>query len=398
MSSAIEFLRRAYFFRNLPGDALEAVAAACVEASLPSGTVVFHEGEPGDRLFILLEGRVELWKGHETPREGHLVTHGPGRVFGEMALVDNLPRSATAIAVGDVQLLWLSRAQFHDLVRQYPELALSIMKSLSAIVRESNDSFVNDLHMRNRELENAYARLEEAQRELLLSERFSNLGKMANLILHDIRNPVSVMRGYAAMLHQMARDPESVHDVARRITMEADRLAHLSGELLDYARGEVRLDLCVVAPSHVARSAIRSITERYRNMDIALCVEDGGDSPVVMDRERMVRVLLNLLENARKACRDSGNVTLEIARTNGGVAMTVRDTGEGMPQEMVAHVFEPFVSLSREGGTGLGLVVVRSIVEAHGGTVVLTSRPGEGTEIRVELPGRIGHHPSDSKK
>lgn len=78
--------------------------------------------------------------------------------------------------------------------------------------------------------------------------------------------------------------------------------------------------------------------------------------------------------------------------------MTVRDTGEGMPQEMVAHVFEPFVSLSREGGTGLGLVVVRSIVEAHGGTVVLTSRPGEGTEIRVELPGRIGHHPSDSKK
>lgn len=133
-------------------------------------------------------------------------------------------------------------------------------------------------------------------------------------------------------------------------------------------------------------------------MDIALCVEDGGDSPVVMDRERMVRVLLNLLENARKACRDSGNVTLEIARTNGGVAMTVRDTGEGMPQEMVAHVFEPFVSLSREGGTGLGLVVVRSIVEAHGGTVVLTSRPGEGTEIRVELPGRIGHHPSDSKK
>jgi signal transduction histidine kinase len=385
MSEAVSFLKQTYFFGNLSDAALHAMVAACTGVYIPSGEVVFHEGDAGDRLFILLSGEVEVWRGYNRVEGSCLAVHGPGCVFGEMALVDDLPRSATAITAEDSALLFLLQQDFHGLVHEYPELALSVMRSLSAIVRTSNDSFVMDLRIRNEQLEDAYAQLEQAQLDLLRNDRLSNLGKMSNMILHDIRNPVAVLKGYAAMLHQSADDPVRVHDFARRIGIEAERLSHLAGELLDYTRGEMRLDLAVVLPSAVARAAVLYVEERHKPFSVVLNID--RDHPVVMDQNRMVRVLMNLLENAYKACKGGGEVSLTVKTPEAGVIFTVRDTGAGIPREMQDKIFEPFFSYDENGGTGLGLLIVRTVVETHGGTVQLSSSPGAGTEIVVSLPG-----------
>ncbi len=381
-----DFLRYAYFFRDLDESVIDAVARVCGEISFPSGEVIFREGEQGHTLFIVLAGEVGVWKHYGEKDESLLACYQTGRIFGEMALVDELPRSATAVTTQDSQLLYLRRGDFADLVRKYPDLALSIMRSMSAIVRESNDSFVADLYHRNQELENAYRKLEEAQSELLTHERLSNLGKMSNMILHDIRNPVSVLRGYADTLAMNADDPVRVREFAGRVKAEADRLGHLSGELLDYARGEIRLDLSVSTPADVIKTAVGYLAEELQRRRIEVITTVRNNTAVVVDFQRIVRALLNLLDNAGKACSDGGTVTITVERTEKSWILQVEDTGEGMPPDISKRIFEPFFSRSSRGGSGLGLVIVRNTVEAHGGTLKVHSVQGEGTTFTVEIP------------
>ncbi len=384
-----DLLRSAYFFRNLDDTVLQAVAERCDAVHFDQGAIIFEEGDQGDRLFIVLSGEVEVWKHAEADDASLLARYGAGRFFGEMALVDELPRSATAVAAAPSELLSLQRRAFVELVEAFPQLAESVMRSLSAIVRESNDSFVADLHHRNQELEAAYQQLELAQQELLEHERLSNLGKMSNMILHDIRNPVAVLKGYAQVLAAAADDPQRVAEIAARIGTEAARLGHLSGELLDYARGEVRLDMSVIAPSRIIREARIYVDEQIKGSDITLTVNVIDDTPFVADYQRMVRAVLNLLDNARIACKNGGRIIVGVTRSGNMVEFTVEDTGEGMSEATAARMFEPFFTTSNRGGTGLGTVIVRNIVEAHGGSLFVASRERVGTKVTARVPAGL---------
>ena len=390
MKAGRNFLRHAYFLRELDDSVIDAVARVCGEISFPAGETIFREGERGNTLFILLSGEVGVWKHYGMPDENLLARYQAGRIFGEMALVDELPRSATAVAMLDSNLLYLRRSDFAELVRKYPDLAVSIMKSMSAIVRESNDSFVADLHHRNEELVEAYRKLEKAQNELLAHERLSNLGKMSNMVLHDIRNPVSVLRGYADALNSSANDPERVREFARRVKIEADRLGHLSGELLDYSRGEVRLDLSVCSLTEIITTATGYLDEKFQKGGVELVLDVRQSTSVVVDFQRCVRALLNLIDNARKACAKGGRVTVSVDWDESSWSVRIEDTGEGMSAETKEHMFEPFFSESPKGGSGLGLVVVRNTVEAHGGTLTAESVLGEGTVFVVTVPLKAG--------
>lgn len=389
LGSSKDVLRTAYFFRNLDEPVLEAVAARCAAVQYRQGTVIFQEGDQGDRLFIVLSGEVEVWKHLGAADASMLARYGAGRFFGEMALVDELPRSATAVAAADSRLLSLHREAFLELVETFPPLATSVMRSLSAIVRESNDSFVADLHHRNQELELAYSQLEHAQQELLEHERLSNLGKMSNMILHDIRNPVAVLKGYSQMLSTVATDPAKIRDIAGRIATEAARLGHLSGELLDYARGEVRLDMSVITPSRIISEARIYVDEQIKGSQVSLTVDIKNDTPFVADHQRMVRAVLNLLDNARIACHHGGKIVVRADRHEEMVEFSVEDTGEGMSDEIAARMFEPFFTTSSRGGTGLGTVIVRNIIEAHGGSLFVVSREGVGTKVTARVPAAL---------
>ncbi len=385
-----EFLRHAYFFRELDDSVIDAVSRVCGEISFPAGEIIFREGERGNTLFIVLSGEIGVWKHYGMDDESLLFRNQTGRIFGEMALVDELPRSATAVAMEDSDLLYLRRDDFAQLVGRYPDLAISIMRSLSAIVRESNDSFVADLHRRNQELEEAYRKLEKAQNDLLAQERLSNLGKISNMILHDIRNPVSVLRGYADTLEKSANNPDRVREFAGRVKTEADRLANLAGELLDYSRGEIRLDLSVSNPSTIISTALEYLVHRLDAAGVTVSTEIRNDTAVVVDFQRMVRSVLNLLDNAGKACHSGDVISICADRSEQYWWFTISDTGEGMSEETRERMFEPFFSVSSRGGSGLGLVIVRNTVEAHGGKLSVQSALGKGTTFTVTIPVRAG--------
>ena len=200
MGEYYTFLRNVYFFKDLSDKEIGMIEGLCKEASYEGGDVIFLEGSRAEKFFIIIEGKAEVWKDYNTEEPGLLAVHGKGQLFGEMALIDELPRSATMVAGTFTRVLFLYRDEFHRIIQNNSSVAISIIKSVSSMVRKSNESFVEDLRAHNRELEETNKELQAAQKELIRAERLSNLGKLSSLILHDIRNPVAVLKGYAELI------------------------------------------------------------------------------------------------------------------------------------------------------------------------------------------------------
>ncbi len=380
------FLREAYFFKDLGDDEVRAIEALCKEDHYDRGQVIFRENAPAERFFIVLDGMVEVWKDYASPSPDLLAVHGQGHLFGEMALIDDLPRSATVVAKTDTKVLYLFRREFDRVLRERPAVALSILRSLSAMVRKSNESFVEDLRRRNEELEQAYRELQVAQDELVRNERLSTLGKMSSMILHDIRNPISILRGYGEMIQLVADDEEKVRQYATSSVREADRLNSLANELLDYSRGEIRLDVRVVPVDHLLTRLAQSIGERLESRGVTLELRNEVTEPMLLDEERMLRVLVNLCDNARKAMSRGDELLVAARICDAELEIIVRDTGEGMTEDVRERVFEPFYSSSPGGGTGLGMLIVKNVVEAHRGRISVESAPAAGTTVTLRLP------------
>jgi signal transduction histidine kinase len=384
------FLRKAYLFKGLSDEEIRLVASVCSEEEREAGDVIFVEGATADRFYIVIEGRVEVWKNYYDPKPDLLAVHGAGHFFGEMALIDELPRSATVVAKEKTRLLSLYRDEFRRLITERSSIALSVMTGISFMIRNSNDAFVEDLRERNTELERAYAQLKKVQAEQLRSERLSTLGKFSSLILHDIRNPLSALKGQLQLMQLQLDKPERLAQRIAACLGEVNRLERLASEFLDYSRGEIRLDMAIAKPSEIFAKLSSSIGERFESAGIRIATDISYDEPVIIDVERVLRALSNVADNARKAmARRSGAVLTLKSRTEGGMLiLEVADNGEGMSAEVLSHVFEPFYSASNQGGTGLGMLIVKNIVEAHGGTVRLGSKPGVGTRVVLSFPLR----------
>lgn len=382
------FLRRVYFFKDLGDEDIRLIASSCAEEEYAPGDILFVEGATADRFYIIIEGRVEVWKNFYDPKPDLLAVHGPGHFFGEMALIDELPRSATVVAKDRARVLYLYRAAFRRLITERSSIALSVMTSISFMIRSSNELFVEDLRKRNDELEGAYSELERIQGERLRSERLSTLGKFSSLILHDIRNPLSILKGQLQLMELHLDDAEKLRAHIRAGLAEVGRLERLAAEFLDYSRGEMRLELAPTTPRRILERLADAQRERLSAAGIAVEIEASWDEPLLLDEERMLRALHNVVDNARKAMPRGGTIRLGARREGERLVLEAADTGEGMGPDILDHVFEPFFSASGKGGTGLGMLIVKNIVEAHGGKVEIASERGKGTEVRFSLPLR----------
>ena len=389
MNDYFDFLRRIFFFKSLSDQEILLVAKACHEEHHSSGDILFQEGSAADRCYIVLEGRVEVWKDYTEAKPSLLGVHGPGHFFGELALLDELPRSATVVARENTRVLFLYREDFRNLIRDHSSIALSVMVSISFMLRSSNEVFLEDLKKRNIELEAAYRELEEVHADRLRNERLSTLGKFSSMILHDIRNPLSMLKGLLQLMILNIHDSEKLEVNIRNALAEVARLENLAAEFLDYSRGEIRLNLGVSTASWLFKRVEESIRERFRSSGLSVAVDCRLEDALLLDGERILRALLNVADNARKAMSPGGVLTLRAFPEGDANIFVLEDTGEGMSPEVLAHIFEPFYSSSKAGGTGLGMLIVKNVVEAHGGTVTVESEPGRGTRVRLSIPKRL---------
>lgn len=229
--------------------------------------------------------------------------------------------------------------------------------------------------------------LKRLQAEVERNRRLTELGNLAAGVAHEIRNPLSSIKGLATFLagRVPAEGPEG--EAARTMVGEVNRLSRVVSELLDYARpGAIKLGQADV--NAVVGSALRLADADIRAKDIQVEFRpDSGLGEVFVNKERLTQALLNLFLNAVQAMGRGGVLEVEVVRDAGGgmFGIVVRDNGEGMPEEVRASIFTPYFT-TKASGTGLGLAIVHQIVEGHGGTIDVQSRPGEGSEFSVWLP------------
>lgn len=214
-------------------------------------------------------------------------------------------------------------------------------------------------------------------------------------VSHELKTPLTSIQGFAqAMLDGAADSPQAIQRSANIIYTEADRLRRLVEGLLDLARLDAGLRALSRAPLDL-RLVLATTVEKFNLRATEKGVTLRGELPptlpaMVGDADRLAQVFTNLLDNALKHTPVGGSVTLAAAAVPGGVEITVKDTGPGIPPEDLQRIFERFYqvdkSRARPSGAGLGLTITKEIVEAHNGSIRVESVVGLGTKFIVRLP------------
>jgi two-component system phosphate regulon sensor histidine kinase PhoR len=215
-------------------------------------------------------------------------------------------------------------------------------------------------------------------------------------VSHELRTPLAGIRAAAETLQEGAIDdrPAAVEFLGH-IQRETDRMTQLVEELLELSRiesGAAPLRFAQVDVGQLARDAAERFARQADRAGLTLTASvEEGNLTVTGDGDRLEQALGNLVANAIKFTPERGSIEIEAAGTPDEVTISVRDTGMGIEPDQQARVFERFYKADRgrgSGGTGLGLAIVKHIVQAHGGSVALESRPGRGSTFSMRLPRR----------
>jgi signal transduction histidine kinase len=240
------------------------------------------------------------------------------------------------------------------------------------------------------------------QREAAQRERLSSLGRLSTVIAHEVRNPLMIIRASLSSLRGERVSARDVREAVADIDEETQRINRIVTEVLDFAK-PIRFDFAEASVNDVCKVSVAAAWAGDAQDDVRLEL-DPDMPPFVTDAERLRTALVNLLANARHAVQavaadrstpgritvlDEPAVVLRTAARPSGVVISVSDRGIGIAPADLPHVFDPYYT-TRRSGTGLGLPIAKNIVEGLGGTISVTSRVGEGTGVRIELPARAG--------
>jgi two-component system NtrC family sensor kinase len=235
----------------------------------------------------------------------------------------------------------------------------------------------------------AYRELKALQARLIQSEKMSSLGRMAASVAHEINNPLGGIVVFSCLLLEQTSQDFPGRRKLETIVREASRCRDIVRSLLDFARpgesGRQQADL-----NAIAQAALEVLKGQalFQGLEVVLQLQ-AGPLEIRCNASQLQQAFTNLLVNAAEAISDSGRITVRSWRDppTRRAAVSFTDSGCGIPPESLGQIFEPFFTTKQEGhGTGLGLAIVYGIVERHGGTIKVDSRPGQGTTFTVWLP------------
>jgi len=225
-----------------------------------------------------------------------------------------------------------------------------------------------------------------------LEDSFTRLSQFSADLAHELRTPISNIRGEAEVTLTRPRTSEDYRNVIESITGECERLSGIVENLLFLARAEAA-DRRIEKDIFPARTAIEKIASYYRTIgeERGISITNEGDCDVYADPLLFDRALSNLLDNALRFTPDRGKITIRTQSKNGRTELAVEDTGCGIPPHHLSRIFDRFyrIDSSRSSkGTGLGLALVKSITDLHGGSAMATSELNRGTTVTLTFPAQ----------
>ncbi|MFO7461542.1 MAG: ATP-binding protein [Desulfatiglandales bacterium] len=225
------------------------------------------------------------------------------------------------------------------------------------------------------------------KKEIETSRRLASLGRLAAGIAHEIRNPLSSIKGFATYFRERYKDNQDDRNTADTMITEVDRLNRVISQLLDFAR-PVSLHKKRIPVQALIQHSLKMIERQASSGSVATRADFASSlGDIEVDFDQITQVLLNLYLNALDAMDQGGALSVSCKKKAGDqwLRISVTDTGAGIDREHLEHVFDPYFT-TKQTGTGLGLAIVHKIVQAHGGEVKVDSEPGRGTTVTVILP------------
>jgi signal transduction histidine kinase len=354
-------------FRNLNPAEISALRQIARDRKFTAGQEIFKERDPGDGVYVVASGLVEISVRVANDQNRVLTQVEPGGLFGEMAVLELKPRSATARAAQDSVVYFIPRDELLLMVRRSPALALELLREISQRLREFNQRYLQ---------------------ETLQTERLAVVGRFARSIVHDLKNPLNIIGLSAEMAALEKATPQARKEAAANIRGQVERVSDLISEILLFTQG-TRPNYVMGLSDYTAfvervLTDIRSEVERR-----GVQLESGAPPALVrlaFDGKRLRRVFENLIFNAVEAMPDGGKILLRFRVVKDELITEIEDMGPGIAPEIAGQLFEAFISHGKAHGTGLGLSICKRIVEDHQGRIWAQNKADRGAIFAFALP------------
>ena len=224
------------------------------------------------------------------------------------------------------------------------------------------------------------------RKEIARSQRLASVGRLAAGVSHEIRNPLSSIKGFATYFKERYYDVPENQQISNLMIQEVDRLNRVVSQLHEFAR-PITVSKKPIQIKAFLKDSLKLIERQASEANISIKTDfDSGIDEILIDPDRINQVLLNLYLNAIESMHDGGSLTVSLAKNSKKnlIEIKVSDTGTGITKDDLSHIFDPYFT-TKASGTGLGLAIVHNIMEAHGGEITIESRLGQGTGVTIYI-------------
>lgn len=300
------------------------------------------------------------------------------------------PAPINAILPHDLSKIILELDEMKEMIEQEIECRMHDGKSIPLEVIAARLKDEDDLAIGHICLIKDLSEVRSLKKEIELSQRLASVGKLAAGVAHEIRNPLSSIKGFATYFSERYREIPEDKNIAEIMIKETDRMNRVVGQLLEFAR-PVTISPKPVALKPYMENSVKLVCLKAEKASVRLSVSLLNMPEILhFDPDKINQVLLNLYLNAIEAMESmdgGGTLSVVVLPSTKGQMFTISilDTGMGISDEHLAHIFDPYFT-TKSSGTGLGLAITHHIVEAHHGTITIKSRENLGTHITIRLP------------
>ena len=225
------------------------------------------------------------------------------------------------------------------------------------------------------------------RKEIARSQRLASVGRLAAGVSHEIRNPLSSIKGFATYFKERYYDIPENQQISNLMIQEVDRLNRVVGQLHEFAKPITVSEKSIQIKAFL-KDSLKLIERQASEANISIRTDfDSEIDEVLIDPDKINQVLLNLYLNAIESMDNGGSLTVTLSKNlkKNGMEIKVSDTGTGITEDDFSHIFDPYFT-TKASGTGLGLAIVHNIMEAHGGEITIESSSGQGTGVTIFLP------------
>ncbi len=358
-------IRKHPFVSKFPKNEAEQIAASSKIQVYKKGTIIFEEESPSTTLYLLLEGDVQFQKKGVNGKYSAVSSSEAGTFFGELGILTGETRKLRAKTLNDIRVAEVPGALLMDFLKKSSPFLIEVLNNLSTHLQNTTDHYL---------------------KERIQKEKLHAVGQMVKSIVHDLRNPFSIISLATYMIGQKHDDKETAKQ-CDLIKDQTNYVMALAEDITAFSEGYKSLKKIMVPMQDVFD---KFEAQNAHLLEKATCKVEfiANDITVNFDQDKMIRVLRNLVGSAIDAVDTTENPKVRVmaSQKEDQVLISIADNGRGITDEQKDFLFEPFASKDENEVNGLGMAISRSVIEAHEGRLTFASKVGQGTTFTIRIP------------